>query len=54
VLDVRPGFLLNDDTQDVREYAAKQDMSEKDPLAQGVQAKAIEFVRADAELTSKA
>ena len=54
VLDVRPGFLLNDDTQDVREYAAKLGVSDEDALKKGMEVKAVEFVQKGAEIYSKA
>jgi phosphomethylpyrimidine synthase len=41
-------------TQDVREYAAKQGLKESDALAKGMEAKAVEFVKAGAEIYSKA
>jgi len=41
-------------TQDVREYAAKQGLSEEDALAKGMEAKAIEFVKSGSELYRRA
>jgi phosphomethylpyrimidine synthase len=41
-------------TQDVREYAATLGLSEADALEQGMEAKAAEFVKAGAEIYSKA
>jgi phosphomethylpyrimidine synthase len=41
-------------TQDVREYAAKQGLSDEDALARGMEAKAVEFVQRGAEIYGKA
>jgi phosphomethylpyrimidine synthase len=41
-------------TQDVRDYAAKQGLSEGEALEKGMEAKAVEFVRKGAEIYSKA
>ena len=49
-----PHFCSMKITQDVREYAAKQGLSETDALAKGMAAKATEFVQAGAEIYSKA
>ncbi|HTL77499.1 MAG TPA: phosphomethylpyrimidine synthase ThiC [Casimicrobiaceae bacterium] len=49
-----PHFCSMKITQDVRDYAAKQGMSEDDALAKGMEAKAVEFVRRGAEIYSKA
>ena len=49
-----PHFCSMKITQDVREYAAKQGLSETDALAKGLAAKATEFVQAGAEIYSKA
>ncbi|MBE7524147.1 MAG: phosphomethylpyrimidine synthase ThiC [Burkholderiales bacterium] len=49
-----PHFCSMKITQDVRDYAAKQGIAEDDALAQGMEAKAVEFVRKGAELYSKA
>jgi len=49
-----PHFCSMKITQDVRDYAAKQGIAEADALAQGMEAKAVEFVRNGAELYSKA
>jgi phosphomethylpyrimidine synthase len=45
-----PHFCSMKITQDVREYAAKQGVSEIDALKQGMQTKAIEFVKKGAEI----
>ena len=49
-----PHFCSMKITQDVRDYAAKQGLSEADALAKGMEAKAVEFVKAGAEIYSKA
>src|SRR5690348_4237602 len=49
-----PHFCSMKITQDVRDYAAKQGMSEDDALAKGMEAKAVEFVERGAEIYSKA
>jgi phosphomethylpyrimidine synthase len=49
-----PHFCSMKITQDVREYAAKQGLSEGEALAKGMEAKAVEFVKAGAEIYSKA
>ncbi len=49
-----PHFCSMKITQDVREYAAKQGLSETDALAKGMEAKAAEFVEHGAEIYSKA
>jgi phosphomethylpyrimidine synthase len=41
-------------TQDVRDYAAQQGVSEDAALHQGMEAKAVEFVKKGAEIYSKA
>ena len=41
-------------TQDVREYAAKQGIDERDALVKGMEAKSIEFVKAGAEIYRRA
>jgi phosphomethylpyrimidine synthase len=41
-------------TQDVREYAARQGVSEEEALAKGMEEKSAEFVQRGAELYSKA
>ncbi|MDR5802380.1 phosphomethylpyrimidine synthase ThiC [Caballeronia sp. LZ001] len=45
-----PHFCSMKITQDVRDFAAKQGVSESDALAKGMQTKAIEFVRKGAEI----
>jgi phosphomethylpyrimidine synthase len=40
-------------TQDVRDFAAKQGVSEDEALAKGMEQKAVEFVRAGAEVYRK-
>ena len=49
-----PHFCSMKITQDVRDYAAKQGVSEADALAKGMEAKAVEFVKRGAEIYSKA
>jgi phosphomethylpyrimidine synthase len=49
-----PHFCSMKITQDVREYAAKQGVSEQDALAHGMQQKAVEFVKKGGEVYSKA
>ena len=49
-----PHFCSMKITQDVREYAAKQGLSEGEALAKGMEAKAVEFVKKGAEIYSKA
>jgi phosphomethylpyrimidine synthase len=40
-------------TQDVREYAEKQGISEIDALKKGMEVKAVEFVKSGAEIYQK-
>jgi phosphomethylpyrimidine synthase len=49
-----PHFCSMKITQDVREFAAKQGLSDEEALAKGMEAKAIEFVRQGGEIYSKA
>ncbi|HEX6794716.1 MAG TPA: phosphomethylpyrimidine synthase ThiC [Casimicrobiaceae bacterium] len=49
-----PHFCSMKITQDVRDYAAKQGVSDADALAKGMEAKAAEFVKRGAEIYSKA
>jgi len=49
-----PHFCSMKITQDVRDYAAKLGVSEKEALAKGMETKAVEFVRKGAEIYSKA
>jgi phosphomethylpyrimidine synthase len=49
-----PHFCSMKITQDVREYAAKQGLSDADALEKGMEAKSVEFVQAGAEIYSKA
>jgi phosphomethylpyrimidine synthase len=49
-----PHFCSMKITQDVREYAAKQGLSDADALEKGMEAKAVEFVEAGAQIYSKA
>jgi len=49
-----PHFCSMKITQDVRDYAAKQGLSEADALEKGMEAKAVEFVQRGAEIYSKA
>jgi len=48
-----PHFCSMKITQDVREYAAKQGISEQDALKKGMEVKAIEFVKQGAEIYQK-
>ena len=48
-----PHFCSMKITQDVREYAEKQGVSEQEALAKGMQEKAQEFVGQGAEIYSK-
>ncbi|MCA1324374.1 phosphomethylpyrimidine synthase ThiC [Herbaspirillum sp. alder98] len=48
-----PHFCSMKITQEVREYAEKQGISEIDALKQGMQVKAVEFVKMGAEIYSK-
>ncbi|MBU6492049.1 MAG: phosphomethylpyrimidine synthase ThiC [Burkholderiales bacterium] len=45
-----PHFCSMKITQDVREYAAKQGLSEQDALKQGMEVKAVEFVKSGAQI----
>lgn len=49
-----PHFCSMKITQDVRDYAAKQGISEQDALQSGMQEKAIEFVKTGAQIYNKA
>ena len=49
-----PHFCSMKITQDVREYAAAQGVSESEALAKGMEEKAVQFVQQGAELYSKA
>jgi len=49
-----PHFCSMKITQDVRDFAAKQGLSEEEALAQGMKDKAVEFVSKGAQLYSKA
>jgi phosphomethylpyrimidine synthase len=49
-----PHFCSMKITQDVREYAAKQGLSDADALEKGMEAKAVEFVEAGAQIYRKA
>ena len=40
-------------TQDVRDYAAKQGMSEIDALKKGMEQKSVEFVKKGAQIYTK-
>ena len=48
-----PHFCSMKITQDVREFAAQQGVSEEAALAKGMQAKAVEFVKTGAEIYKK-
>ena len=41
-------------SQDVREFAAKEGVSEQEALAKGMEVKSVEFVKKGAEIYSKA
>ncbi len=41
-------------TQEVRDYAASQKLSEEEALQKGMEAKAVEFVKQGAEIYKKA
>jgi phosphomethylpyrimidine synthase len=49
-----PHFCSMKITQDVREYAEKQGVSEQEALKKGMEQKAIEFVKKGAEIYTKA
>jgi phosphomethylpyrimidine synthase len=49
-----PHFCSMKITQDVRDYAAKLGLDETDALAKGLEAKAVEFVQAGAEIYRRA
>jgi phosphomethylpyrimidine synthase len=49
-----PHFCSMKITQDVREYAARQGLSDEDALKKGMETKAVEFVTRGAEIYSKA
>jgi phosphomethylpyrimidine synthase len=49
-----PHFCSMKITQDVREFAARQGVSEQEALAKGMEVKAVEFVKQGAEIYSKA
>jgi phosphomethylpyrimidine synthase len=49
-----PHFCSMKITQDVREYAARQGVSEQDALQRGMASKAVEFVRGGGEVYTKA
>ncbi len=49
-----PHFCSMKITQDVREYAASQGLSEEEALVRGMEQKAVEFVAGGAEIYSKA
>jgi phosphomethylpyrimidine synthase len=49
-----PHFCSMKITQDVRDYAAQQGLRDADALEKGLEAKAIEFVKAGAEIYRKA
>jgi phosphomethylpyrimidine synthase len=49
-----PHFCSMKITQDVRDYAAAQGVSETEALKKGMEQKAVEFVKAGAEVYHKA
>jgi len=48
-----PHFCSMKITQDVRDFAAQQGVSEQDALEKGMETKAAEFVKAGAEVYRK-
>jgi phosphomethylpyrimidine synthase len=48
-----PHFCSMKITQDVRDFAAAQGVSEQDALAKGMETKAVEFVKSGAEVYRK-
>ena len=48
-----PHFCSMKITQDVREYAAQQGVSEAEALKKGMEVKAVEFVKQGAEIYQK-
>ena len=48
-----PHFCSMKITQDVRDYAEKQGISEMDALKQGMEVKAVEFVKSGAQIYQK-
>ncbi|MGH8718257.1 MAG: hypothetical protein ACREV0_04845, partial [Burkholderiales bacterium] len=48
-----PHFCSMKITQDVRDYAAQQNLSEAEALAKGLEQKAAEFVAAGSEIYQK-
>jgi phosphomethylpyrimidine synthase len=49
-----PHFCSMKITQDVRDYAAKHGVAEGEALAKGMEAKAVEFVKAGGEVYRRA
>ena len=49
-----PHFCSMKITQEVRDYAASQKLSEAEALQKGMEAKAVEFVKQGAEIYKKA
>jgi len=49
-----PHFCSMEITQEDRDYAASQKLSETEALQQGMEAKAVEFVKQGAEIYKKA
>jgi phosphomethylpyrimidine synthase len=49
-----PHFCSMKITQDVRDYAAKQGLTDEDALRKGMETKAVEFVQRGAEIYTKA
>ncbi|MDH5447287.1 MAG: phosphomethylpyrimidine synthase ThiC, partial [Gammaproteobacteria bacterium] len=45
-----PNFCSMKITQDVRDYAASQGLTEEEALKQGMQSKAVEFVETGSEI----
>jgi len=49
-----PSFCLTKISQDVRDFAAAQDVDEQTALSKGMEQKAVEFVKQGGQLYSKA
>jgi phosphomethylpyrimidine synthase len=48
-----PHFCSMKITQDVRDFAAREGLSEEEALAKGMEVKAVEFVKKGGELYAK-
>jgi len=49
-----PHFCSMKITQDVRDFAAKQGLTDEDALRKGMETKAVEFVKGGAEIYRRA